>query len=589
MGTPARRVLFLASRHVARAHRPGVVFAAEADAEAALSRGGEAEAVLVEAEMRLRLRGAITGAEAEIRIRRVRVDFLARVELSVWIPGALELAKGLDELRAVHLLERPPVGLAVAVLPRKRAAVGEHELCGIFVKAAESFDSVRRLQVEPDPSVHAALSVVAEENAVEAVLVEELLEVAQVGAELLGRDRRVLEGRPRLELPRNSACADRRFAHEPDELLLGRVLDVLRDRAVGAELPLERMSPVGRFLRRFPAELDEQPGAAVRIERDGLRVHPLLLHVVRDRVVDALDPDRPLFPDLDDLVGSDVLVGISENEERPMARIVDQPQRRLERDRASRFGTDERARDMETALRQQLVEVVARDAARDLGVALADELAVAVADRAKLGDELGGQPVVLPADAKPIAAVGDDLEFLDVVGGARATAVELGQNRVDAARVVAEHAANVRVLVRGRVGPPCQAVLLGGELQVVADDAGLDARELLLRIDLEDAVQVLGTVDDHRLVRALADETGPATAAEERRPVRPANLDGHDDVVDRSRDDDPYGYLAVDREVGCVERSPAGVEANLALDGVGELAREWASRPRPHRRARGVP
>ncbi len=48
---------------------------------------------------------------------------------------------------------------------------------------------------------------------------------------------------------------------------------------------------------------------------------------------------------------------------------------------AGRFGSDQRARDVEALLRQQLIEIfVAGDAARDLGIARADQVAVAVAE-----------------------------------------------------------------------------------------------------------------------------------------------------------------------------------------------------------------
>src|SRR5207249_11863413 len=109
----------------------------------------------------------------------------------------------------------------------------------VLVDAAEALDPLCRLQVEADPRVRAALAVVAEEDALELVLVEQPLEVAQVGAELLGRDRSVLEGGPGLELAGDAARADRGLADEPHELLLARVLDQLGHGTVVPELPLE--------------------------------------------------------------------------------------------------------------------------------------------------------------------------------------------------------------------------------------------------------------------------------------------------------------------------------------------------------------
>ena len=53
--------------------------------------------------------------------------------------------------------------------------------------------------------------------------------------------------------------------------------------------------------------------------------------------------------------------------------LVDQVHRRLEDGDAGALGADERARDVEAVLGQQLVEVVAGDAARDLREARADQ------------------------------------------------------------------------------------------------------------------------------------------------------------------------------------------------------------------------
>ena len=159
VGATSGGVFLLARGHVAGAHRPGVVLATEADAEAAFRCSGEAEAVLVEAEVRLQLRGPVAGAEPQVRVRRVGVDLLARVQLPVGVPGALELTERIHQLGPVHLLERPAVRLAVAVLARERAAVGEHEVGRLLVEAAEALDPLCRLQVEADPRVRAALPV----------------------------------------------------------------------------------------------------------------------------------------------------------------------------------------------------------------------------------------------------------------------------------------------------------------------------------------------------------------------------------------------------------------------------------------------
>jgi hypothetical protein len=229
-GAPARRVHLLARDHVTRAHRPALGAAALADAEAALRRRREAPAVARETEVRLDPPRAVGGPEPQVRVERVGLDQLVRVQLEVRVPDRLELAECLHELRPEHLRQQLGVRLPVAVLARERAAVGEDEVGRVLHEGAEPAHALGRLEVEGDARVDAALSVVAEEDAVVAVPVEELPEVAQVRAEPLGRDGRVLPAGPGLELRRDAADADRRLADEPDLLLLGRVGEELHRR-----------------------------------------------------------------------------------------------------------------------------------------------------------------------------------------------------------------------------------------------------------------------------------------------------------------------------------------------------------------------
>ncbi len=124
------------------------------------------------------------------------------------------------------------------------------------------------------------------------------------------------------------------------------------------------------------------------------------------------------------------------------------------------------------------------------------------------------------ADAHPVAVVGEHLELVDVVGRPRPRAVELRHDRVDAAGVVADHPAERAVVVRRRIGPEGEIVLLRScPRRSIEHDTRLDARSLRHGVDLEDPVQVLREVDDHRDVAALAGEAGAAAAREHRRTV----------------------------------------------------------------------
>ena len=293
-----------------------------------------------------------------------------------------------------------------------------------------------------------------------------------------------------------------------------------------------------------------------------------------------------------DVVGGAELVRVADGEQRDARRLRDQLERRLEDRHARRLRADERARDLEPLLGEQLVEVVARDAARDLRIAGADLVGVRVGERAEpLGDRVRRAGAAAP-DAQPLAAVRQHLELHEVVRDARAGPVELGLHRVPAARVVAEHAAERAVGVRGRVRPEGQPVLLArGVAEVVEDAARLHARDAALGVDLEDVVEVLREVDQHRRVAALAGEARAPAAQDDRRPVLAADAVDLDELVHVARDDDADRRHPVVRGVGRVEGAAAGVEPDLALDRGAEVAGDASTVEvlrSPHREAQRV-
>src|SRR5438105_2907993 len=111
---------------------------------------------------------------------------------------------------------------------------------------------------------------------------------------------------------------------------------------------------------------------------------------------------------------------------------------------------------------------------------------------------------------------------------------------------------------------------------MVEDQAGLDAREPLLRIDLDDLVQVLGEVDDDRDVATLAREARAAAVSEHGRPIVAADPHRLDDVLGRTRDDYADRQLAVVGAAGRVERAVARPKTDLTLDGAAEVVLEAA-------------
>jgi hypothetical protein len=64
-------------------------------------------------------------------------------------------------------------------------------------------------------------------------------------------------------------------------------------------------------------------------------------------------------------------------------------------------------------------------------------------------------------------------------------------------------------------------------------------------IEIQEAVEVLGEVENHSDVAALPGETGSPTTREDRRFELPTYGHGGDDIIHVARDDDADGNLSV--------------------------------------------
>ena len=89
--------------HVARAHRPALLLAALADADAALGRVGEAAVVVGELEVRLDLRRVVVRAQPQVLARQVGVDHLGGFILLSGSQIALNSPKARTSSGAEHL------------------------------------------------------------------------------------------------------------------------------------------------------------------------------------------------------------------------------------------------------------------------------------------------------------------------------------------------------------------------------------------------------------------------------------------------------------------------------------------------------
>ena len=152
-------------------------------------------------------------------------------------------------------------------------------------------DALVGLQLEVDPGVDAALAEVAVKRAVVAELLEQLAEVAEVGADAVGGDGGVLPALPGVLLARDAGGGPQaRLADLPQVLLLGLVVEELHRRRVAHLLQVvhQLVRLVVGFLLGLAAELDQQPAAAFGQQGDVLGVDALLLHVGDEDVVQPL-------------------------------------------------------------------------------------------------------------------------------------------------------------------------------------------------------------------------------------------------------------------------------------------------------------
>jgi hypothetical protein len=116
------------------------------------------------------------------------------------------------------------------------------------------------------------------------------------------------------------------------------------------------------------------------------------------------------------------------------------------------------------------------------------------------------------------------------------------------------------------IGPEGQMEFLGGIAKVIEDDTGLNASDLAVRIDLQNSGHVLGKIEDHGDIAALASQGSAAATRKNGRAEFPRDGNRSDNVVSIARKDNPYGDLAIIRTVGGIEGATAVVEADFTAD-----------------------
>src|SRR6266478_9644744 len=173
------------------------------------------------------------------------------------------------------------------------------------------------------------------------------------------------------------------------------------------------------------AGLYDQPATAFRQQREAFEVHTFAAARVDHDVIETFEADGVMLHDLGDVVGAEIDIAPSDNEQHPRRRTLDQAASGFENRHTSTFGTDESARHVKAIFGEQVVEVVSGNAARNVGELATNLLSVAVGDglepcvdfraAAAFADEAVKILCAGRADVHALTAVSKDLERLYVV------------------------------------------------------------------------------------------------------------------------------------------------------------------------------
>ena len=179
--------------------------------------------------------------------------------------------------------------------------------------------------------------------------------------------------------------------------------------------------------------------------------------------------------------------------------------------------------------------------------------------------------VILPRDAADVEAA---LAACRATGAAvlpRGAGTSLaGHQAVDAATVVADHAAEGTAGVSRGIWSVGEMVQLGSLAEAIKDDARLDARQLCSGIDGGELVHESREVEDNSHVGALAGKTGSRAARQDCGSGGAAGGQSGLDVSGVAGQNHADGKLTIVRGVGCVKGAGTEIETDIAAKGLFE-------------------
>ena len=206
------------------------------------------------------------------------------------------------------------------------------------------------------------------------------------------------------------------------------------------------------------------------------------------------------------------------------------------------------------------VEIVAADAAHDLGPALDDLAAMTgrqfpheLRQRCRAAGERVERPEVRPGAVREPGADAEHVVHHVAVGdGARP------------AGIVSRHAAQGRLRTGRYIDRKPQAVRSQAGVQVIEDQPRLDYRDPVRRVDVEYLPDVLAVVDHQSGADRLAALAGAAAARYHRYAQIAGDVEGGAEVGVVGWDEDAGRHDLIDRRVGGVATAGGFVEKRLA-------------------------
>ncbi len=142
---------------------------------------------------------------------------------------------------------------------------------------------------------------------------------------------------------------------------------------------------------------------------------------------------------------------------------------------------------------------------------------------------------------------------------------------MDAAGVVADHAADGAAAVRCGVRRERHVLPFGGFAHTIENDSGLHACVPGFKVHLEDGVHVAGKVEDDGDVAALAGQAGASAAREQWRIEFAARGNGRRNVCFIQGADNTDRHLPVIGGVRCIEGACASIERHVAAHGAAQF------------------